>query len=124
MPRATEPAVAIADTALPTSYGTWVTAPIQCRGFAILTTFLDYANHSDATEVKVKMQSRDATGTGGWHDVHKAGDGTSALNELTISVSGNTKISHQWDVVAHVEVRFLAYRDGSAGSAGMDWSGV
>lgn len=124
MSRATEPAVALVDTALPTSYGSWVTAAIQCRGFDYLTTFLDYANHSDATEIKVKMQSRDATGSGDWHDVHKAGDGTSALNELTISVSGNTTLAHQWNVAAHVEVRFLAYRDGSAGSAGMDWSGV
>lgn len=124
MSRASEPEAVIATTALPTSYGSWVTAPIPCRGFSTLVTYLDYSAHSDATTVTIKMQARDASGDGDWHDVHIAPDGTSALNELAIAVSGNAKYAHKWEVSAYVEVKFLAYRDGTAGSAAMDVSGV
>ena len=124
MSHATEPAVALAAAALPTSYNasTWASAAINVKGLRYLATYFTYAAHSDATEIKVKMQVRKGSGSGDWVDAYWDNAGESTLLETTHDVSGNATFAHSWLVAPFVEVRFLAYRDGSAGTGALEWS--
>jgi len=99
----------LAATALPTTYGAWVTAEFPTTGVERLKLLVTLSGSFDGTSVQLKGQVVEGGAT---FDELKAADG--ALDEATAVIAADGTFAIEYDVTSFDRVRFLAKRSGGS----------
>jgi len=109
------PQVLKSATLLPTSYGDWVSDPIQCDGLAALA-ILPVVAGTAPTSISLKVQVSGDKST--WTDVGKVESGTPSLDSLTLPAADAGR-AYVVQVYYARWVRFLALRTNGDGTTSL-----